>query len=435
MEDENPTPSLSHISLQIARINPSTGSAYSNPIRLEECNENDENNSNNNNNNNNDDEDEDEDEDYHNDESIPIVDSLNELLENVNENENPQSKGAESEAQVEADIHNKKESLSNSSSSVVTKSVSDDTTEKSASEQHQEDMYYADHQYPYDESRSRSHVSSFEDAHPHEEEQQEEQEWTHEDHDRSPDMTSYHRSKEERRKQRQLAYERAERRRLNKCMYFAVLILLLEVAAGTIAVMYYQELIECCGRSIFASTDTNGDISSGGSGESESETGNEIDDEVIAERWNIIFYWVGISYLIVIILIEIPTLVIATEPLFIFNPMVGFLLAMHMMYITDTKTAYIIYGLETAAMVGQSIVLVQMHRSPELCIHSILNYTLCGLVIFMLVRLTEQGGYCIVDDRIQSIFSISTCNIQCIDDASCFRCDADTSSCFIQFTN
>jgi hypothetical protein len=423
MKDENQTPSLSHIPVQIVRTNASTGSAYSNPIRLEECNENDGNN--NNNNNNDDDED---DEDHHNDVSIPIVDSLKELL--VNANANPQPKGVELEAQVEEDIHNKKES-SNSLSSVVTKSVSDDTTEKSASEQHQEDLYYDDHQCPYDESRPRSHASSFEDAHPHAEQQQEEQEWTHEDHNRSPDMTSYHRSKEERRKQRQIAYERSERRRLNKCMYFAVLVLLLEVVAGTIAVMYYQELIECCGRSIFASTNTNGDSS--GSGESEGE--NEMNDEISAERWNIVFYWVGISYLIVIILIEIPTLVIAIEPLFIFNPMVGFLLAMHMMYITDTKTAYIIYGLETAAMVGQSIVLVQMHRSPELCIHSILNYTLCGLVVFMLIRLTEQGGYCIVNDRIQSIFSISTCNIECIDDASCFRCDVDTSSCFIQFSN
>jgi hypothetical protein len=428
MKEENQTTSLSHVPLQTVRSNASKGSAYSNPIRLEECSDGNDNANNIN------DDDDDDDKYYHNAVFTPKVDSLDGLLGNANVK--PQPKAAQVEAQVEAGLHNKKESSSNSSSSVVTKSVSDDTTERSASEQHQhqEDLYYDDHQYPNDESHPRSHASSFEHAHPHEE-QQEEQEWTHEDHDRSPDMTSYHRSKEERRKQRQLAYERAERRRLNKCMYFAVLILLLEVAAGTIAVMYYQELIECCGRSIFASTDTNGDISSGGSGESESETGNEIDDEVIAERWNIIFYWVGISYLIVIILIEIPTLVIATEPLFIFNPMVGFLLAMHMMYITDTKTAYIIYGLETAAMVGQSIVLVQMHRSPELCIHSILNYTLCGLVIFMLVRLTEQGGYCIVDDRIQSIFSISTCNIQCIDDASCFRCDADTSSCFIQFTN
>ena len=420
MKNENTTPSLSHSPVQIARTNPSTGSAYSNPIRLEECNENDGNDNNN-------DDDDDDDESYHNDVDIPVVDSLNGLLGNANAN--PQPNGAESEAQVEADIHNKKESLSNSSSVVVTKSVSDDITEKSASEQHQEDLYYNDHQYPYDESRPRPYVRSFEDAHPHEEQQQqEEQEWTHEDHDRSPHMTSYHRSKEERRKQRQIAYDRAERRRLNKCMYFAVLVLLLEVAAGTIAVMYYQELIECCGRSIFGSTSTNGDSSGIGEG------GNEINDEIIAARWNTIFYWVGISYLIVIILIEIPTLVIATEPLFIFNPMVGFLLAMHMMYTTDAKTAYIIYGLETAAMVGQSIVLVHMRRSPELCIHSILNYTFCGLVIYVLVRLTEQGGYCIVNDRIQSIFSASTCNIECIDDVSCFRCDVDTSSCFIQFS-
>jgi len=190
-------------------------------------------------------------------------------------------------------------------------------------------------------------------------------------------------------------------------MMFGVAFLLLEVAAGSIAFMNYQELTECCGNTIFS--------------------GN-------SEQWNNVFYWMSISYLITIILIEIPSLVIAIEPLFLFNPMVGFLLAMHMIYVTDTKNAYIICGLETVAMVGQSIVLVKMQRSPELCIHSVLNYTLCGLVIFMLIRLTDEGGYCIVNDRIQSIFTISTCNIDCIDDASCFRCYDDTSSCFIQFS-
>ena len=79
MKNENTTPSLSHSPVQIARTNPSTGSAYSNPIRLEECNENDGNDNNN-------DDDDDDDESYHNDVDIPVVDSLNGLLGNANAN-------------------------------------------------------------------------------------------------------------------------------------------------------------------------------------------------------------------------------------------------------------------------------------------------------------------------------------------------------------
>eukprot|EP00536_Pseudo-nitzschia_multiseries_P011099 jgi/Psemu1/27894/gm1.27894_g len=236
------------------------------------------------------------------------------------------------------------------------------------------------------------------------------QEWTYDDHYRS--TIDFSRRKEE----KKLKYERAERRRISKLMWCAVALLLLEVAGATIAVMNHQELVECCGNSIFS------------------------ENESRAEQWDKTFYWIGIAYLIVIILIEIPTLVIAQETMFLFNPMVGYLLAMQMMYATDTRNAYIIYGLESAAMLGQSIILMQMQRSPEMCIHSILNYTLSGITVYLLLRLTQQGGYCIVDDRIQSVFTESTCNMDCIDEASCFRCtgggDDDLSfstQCFIRF--
>lgn len=198
-------------------------------------------------------------------------------------------------------------------------------------------------------------------------------------------------------------------------MWFGVFLLLLEVAGASIAVMNYQELVECCGRSIFS------------------------ENEAVGERWNKAFFYIGIIYLPVIILIEIPTLIIAQETLFLFNPMVGYLLVMQMLYATDTKSAYIIFGLESVAMLGQSIILTQMQRGPEACIHSVLNYTFAGVTIYMLIILTQQGGYCIVDDRIQSVFSESTCNIACVDEDSCFRCtvsegdDASSPHCFIRF--
>uniref|UniRef100_A0A7S4EIW4 Uncharacterized protein n=1 Tax=Pseudo-nitzschia australis TaxID=44445 RepID=A0A7S4EIW4_9STRA len=236
------------------------------------------------------------------------------------------------------------------------------------------------------------------------------QEWTVEDHYRS--------NKQRQQLRRKWRYEKMEKRRKNKVMVYAVALLLLEVAAATIAVMYHQDLIECCGTSIFSKNATT------------------------ADRWEKTFYWIGIAYLLVLILIEIPTLIIAQETLFIFNPMVGYLLVMQMMYAADAQIAYIMYGLETVAMLGQSMVLVQMNRNPESCLHSILNYTLSGITAYLLIKLSQQGGYCIVNDRIQSVLSESTCNTNCIDEASCFRCTgggggddglSSLAQCFIRF--
>ena len=239
--------------------------------------------------------------------------------------------------------------------------------------------------------------------------QLEAQEWTHEDH-RESESHKDHLSREQRRMDR---YERAERKRIGKLMWFGVFLLLLEVAGAIIAVMNHQELVECCGRSIFS------------------------ENESVGERWNKIFYLIGILYIPVILLIEIPALVIAQETAFLFNPMVGFLLVMQMVYVTDLKSAYIIFGLESVAMIGQSMILVQMPRSIESCIHSVVSYIFAGMTVYMIVSLSQQGGYCIVNDRIQSVFSASTCNTACIDEDSCFRCTGDdelfVTKCFIRF--
>ena len=230
-------------------------------------------------------------------------------------------------------------------------------------------------------------------------------EWTYEDHIAKKEKSAKDPEQEK--------FDSLEKERIGKVMKFAVLVLMLEVAAAVIAIKNHQDLVECCGNSVFSN------------------------DESVGERWNKIFFWVGIIYLPVIILIEIPTLLIAQEPLFIFNPMVGFLLAMQMLYTTDVMNAYIIFGLEFLAMLCQSRVLAYMRRSPESCLHYALNYTLAAITIFMLVRLKQQGGYCIVGNRIQSVFSEQTCNVGCIDDDSCFRCNSGDEffvpNCFIPF--
>ena len=219
------------------------------------------------------------------------------------------------------------------------------------------------------------------------------------------------REREEKRKER---YELAERKRVDKIMYFGVFCLVLEIVGASIAVENYQPLVECCDRSIFST------------------------DEAVGDKWNKAFYLMGILFLPFVILIEIPTLIIAHETLFLFNPMVGYLLAMHMLYTTDVESAWAIFGLETVAVLGQSWVLTQMQRRPESLLHSTINYTMAAITAYMLLRLTRQGGYCIVDDRIQLVFSDQTCNTQCLDADSCFRCDGNNDEsfipkCFIQF--
>lgn len=189
---------------------------------------------------------------------------------------------------------------------------------------------------------------------------------------------------------------------------FCMLILLIEMAAAMLAVIYYEDLIECCGESFIS------------------------DSASVTQKWNSAIFGIGIGYLVLII-IEIPVVALKQEPVFLFNPMIGFLLAVHMLYVTETYYSYVIYGLETVAMFGQSLVLIQMQRNSELCIHSLFNYTTCGLVIFLLIEMSRQGGYCIVDGQLQSVFMESTCNTGCTDDASCFVCTGNATSCFIRF--
>jgi hypothetical protein len=191
-------------------------------------------------------------------------------------------------------------------------------------------------------------------------------------------------------------------------LMFTLFLLTLELGAAIVAVLFFEPFLECCGDSFVSTPD------------------------FTTDSWNQVLYGIAVAYLVWII-VAFPVVAISKEPVFLFNPMIGFLLCMHMLYVTNTTYAYAIYGLETLAMLGQTYVLMQLHRNTELCIHSMFNFIMCGLVVYSLIELTRQGGYCIVAGSVQGVFSEATCNVRCIDDASCNICDGNATQCFIPF--
>jgi hypothetical protein len=191
-------------------------------------------------------------------------------------------------------------------------------------------------------------------------------------------------------------------------LIFTLALLSLELGAAIIAVLFFEPFVECCGDSFVSTSDISND------------------------SWNQALYGISIAYLTWVI-VDFPVVAISKEPVFLFNPMIGFLLCMHMLYVTNTTYAYAIYGLETCAMLGQTYVLMQLHRNAELCIHSLFNFIMCGIVVYSLIELTRQGGYCIVGGSVQGVFSEATCNIHCVDEASCNVCDGNVTQCFIPF--
>lgn len=191
-------------------------------------------------------------------------------------------------------------------------------------------------------------------------------------------------------------------------LIFTICLLFVELAAAMIAVIYFEPLVECCGESFVSAS------------------------ESTTERWNQAMFGISIGYLCWVI-VDMPIVAISKEPVFLFNPLIGFLLSMHMFYVTNVTYAYIIYGLETVAMLGQSYVLIRIRRNAETCIHSIFNFTMCGVVVYALIELSRQGGYCIVGGQLEGVFSDSTCDTRCVNDVTCNVCDGNATSCFIRF--
>jgi hypothetical protein len=202
------------------------------------------------------------------------------------------------------------------------------------------------------------------------------------------------------------AKEEEEEKKGPSCLLLLCFFLLfLEFCGALLAIIYWDNIVECCGES-YMSNDT----------------------------WNLALFGIAVAYLTWTI-VSGPIIAKTHEPFFLFNPMIGFLLAMHMLYTTHVLNAYIIYGIETFAMLGQTYVLCQIGKRWELLIHTLANFTVSLLTIYMIISLSNDGGYCIVDGELQSIFSNSTCsNARCTDELSCHICTDEINECFISFS-
>jgi hypothetical protein len=202
--------------------------------------------------------------------------------------------------------------------------------------------------------------------------------------------------------------EEEEKKGPSSLLLFSFFLLFLEFCGALLAIIYWDnvaDVVECCGES-YMSNDT----------------------------WNVALFVIATAYLTWTI-VSGPIIAKTHEPFFLFNPMIGFLLAMHMLYTTHVVNAYIMYGIETFAMLGQTYVLCQIRKRWELSIHTLANYTVSLLMIFMITSLSNDGGYCIVDGELQSIFSNSTCsNAKCTDEVSCNICTGEINECFISFS-
>lgn len=103
--------------------------------------------------------------------------------------------------------------------------------------------------------RTAESISS--DLHEHEAEvgQNEQLEWTYEDHNRTTSFTTItaselYEQEAQRRLHRKVAYEEMERSRKRRLMILGIGLLLLDIAAATVAYVNYHELMECCGQTI-----------------------------------------------------------------------------------------------------------------------------------------------------------------------------------------
>jgi hypothetical protein len=92
------------------------------------------------------------------------------------------------------------------------------------------------------------------------------------------------------------------------------------------------------------------------------------------------------------------------------------------------------YGLVTAASIGENYALWQDWNYTTLCMQIILSYAASGFVLNCIIELTWQGGYCIVGGEVESVFHDQTCNTDCDDvNIPCSVCDIAETHCFIQF--
>jgi hypothetical protein len=205
------------------------------------------------------------------------------------------------------------------------------------------------------------------------------------------------------------SYYEDEKVRAPSTKLVAFAALALEMALAIVSIISFDGFADCCGEYFFVTNTPEGQ-----------------------ETWDKSIFWIAVGYLGLVVT---QVAFVAMEwPVAIFNPLVGFFLTLSGLYSAFRVEVWIMYGLETTAVLLQSYVLFRDQRSFLLCLQTLLNYGVCAFVLYAIISLSQQGGYCVVGGLFETIFQESTCNTNCNDvDIPCSVCDVDQSSCFIPF--
>jgi hypothetical protein len=115
--------------------------------------------------------------------------------------------------------------------------------------------------------------------------------------------------------------------------FVAIFVLLLEMGAATTFTISFDGLQECCDGTLLPGTTKNEEI------------------------WDKVFFWLAVAYLGLVV-IEI-LLVVMECPAAAFNPLIGILLTVVSLYNTKKTELLIMYGLVTAASIGENYALWQ----------------------------------------------------------------------------
>jgi hypothetical protein len=203
------------------------------------------------------------------------------------------------------------------------------------------------------------------------------------------------------------SYYEANKIRTPFTKFVALVVLALEMGVALLSLVTFDGFEECCGESIFY---------------------NAAEERI---RWEQAFFWTSVAYLIIVIM-QVP-FVAKGYSVTLFNPVLGFALTLLTMYNLHPKEAWIMFGLETAAALTESFGLFRDGNFTMLFVQMLWGIGACGVTLFCFISLSQQGGYCIVDGTLESVFQESTCNTSCDGvEISCIVCDVDQPSCFIQ---
>lgn len=205
------------------------------------------------------------------------------------------------------------------------------------------------------------------------------------------------------------SYYEDEKERDPLIKLFAIAGLCLELAVGVISIITFDGFEECCGGYFFMADSSDGQ-----------------------DKWDKAVFWIAVGYVGVVV---IEMLLHSKEwPLGVCNPLVGFCLNLASIYSSNSIEAYIMYALQTAAVFTRSYVFIKDRRYSSLFLQSLLGFFASGFVLYIIISLTIQGGYCVVGDFFETMLQKTACNTDCDDvDIPCSVCDYAQKSCFIEF--